>query len=400
MADTFTPFNYQNRKPVKMFTENVKPIYSEDNNAKTVGISRMPATAANENMSRMPLLGTANYNVKNVLKRNSPIYKEDWKPEISAAVPEMAAGKPKETVKPIFQGKKAEAANNSMPQAAAPEAKKELGFWDSLFTPKKEGEYSTAREIGTGIANFAEHFGNSLSGTGNAGVTDAWDGIRQEYREKAPNSDISKLYQNTYKKFGIDTAGKSAWDLKRMHPDIKYLQDQKQMEDAQKLALAQAAARGSGGVAAPKKIKLDQKAIAELDDHSNAINSAFATRDLINKLDRSAGGSWLPDLKADTKATAAQIEANRFANARAISGPGAFTETEQQNILPLVPGANERAEVARAKIGENLQAGIKKRMGYLDNLKSQGRIDPEDYERLSSEAAEMYKKALGGTEKK
>lgn len=400
MADTFTPFNRQ-KKAVNLFTEgNPKTISSPDNSQTFVGVSRMPASSSNENMSRMPNLFTANDKVKNVLKRNSPIYKEEWKPEISAAVPEMAAGKPKETVKPIFQGKKPEAANNAMPQAAAPEAKKEMGFWDSLFTPKKEGEYSTAREIGTGIANFAEHFGNSLSGTGNAGVTDAWDGIRQEYREKAPNSDISKLYQNTYKKFGIDTAGKSAWDLKRMHPDIKYLQDQKQMEDAQKLALAQAAARGSGGVAAPKKIKLDQKAIAELDDHSNAINSAFATRDLINKLDRSAGGSWLPDLKADTKATAAQIEANRFANARAISGPGAFTETEQQNILPLVPGANERAEVARAKIGENLQAGIKKRMGYLDNLKSQGRIDPEDYERLSSEAAEMYKKALGGTEKK
>lgn len=255
MADTFTPFNRQ-KKAVNLFTEgNPKTISSPDNSQTFVGVSRMPASSSNENMSRMPNLFTANDKVKNVLKRNSPIYKEEWKPEISAAVPEMAAGKPKETVKPIFQGKKPEAANNAMPQAAAPEAKKEMGFWDSLFTPKKEGEYSTAREIGTGIANFAEHFGNSLSGTGNAGVTDAWDGIRQEYREKAPNSDISKLYQNTYKKFGIDTAGKSAWDLKRMHPDIKYLQDQKQMEDAQKLALAQAAARGSGGGSGAPKIK-------------------------------------------------------------------------------------------------------------------------------------------------
>ena len=90
---------------------------------------------------------------------------------------------------------------------------------------------------------------------------------------------------------------------------------------------------------------------------------------LITKLNRSRGGSYLPDLKDETKALTAQIEANRYRAARALAGVGTFSDTEQKNLLPMVPGANEAASTALAKNAENIKGAVSAGMTHIDGLR-------------------------------
>lgn len=238
-----------------------KPTYEEIISSR----GNMSLPAKEETQSRMPLLVTPTYGKGGeTIVGRSPFeqkYKEidEWTPfknkdtEKKVALPVAQneqlpqQGQPK-TFSPFAGGGKPASANTAITQGTTEQPKKELSWFDKFTTPDKEGEYSTAREIGTGIANFAEHFGNSLSGAGNAGTVDRWNQIRQQYREKNPNSDISKLYQNTFGKLGIDSTGKSAWDLKQMQPSLGLLTDKSQFDAKMRMS-------GIGGGTGQAKIK-------------------------------------------------------------------------------------------------------------------------------------------------
>lgn len=260
----------------KFYNETIKATSS--NSPYTSQIPMSPALQKEENMSKLPILFTPT----EIKKEGAKLAKEPK--VIQAQTQQPVAVSVAKTPAPIFKGKQ--------PVSAKTTPLNPLGV---VVQPQQEGdngEYSTLRKIGTGLANFSEHFGNAMSGVGNAGVTNRWDAIKQQYREKAPNSNISKLYQDTYKKFGIDTKGKSAWDLKQMHPDIKYLQDQSQMENQMKLASMRPV--GGGGGVTPKQgfIPNDKRFINISDNKIDAsqqkeiVTQNASYNDFTNKMNR------------------------------------------------------------------------------------------------------------------
>jgi len=130
-------------------------------------------------------------------------------------------------------------------EQAAPQQADSKGFLSSLFSggsQTKPGEYSTAREVGSGAMQFLGNLGNNLTGNfaGNRFLNDAFAQKRQEYADRDPNSNSSLLTRGIAKQLGMPIKGdESAYDLRAQMPYVRDLVVSRAMN-----------ARG-GGVGAP-----------------------------------------------------------------------------------------------------------------------------------------------------
>lgn len=266
-------------------------------------------------------------------------------------------------------------------EQAAPQQADSKGFLSSLFSggsQTKPGEYSTAREVGSGAMQFLGNLGNNLTGNfaGNRFLNDAFAQKRQEYADRDPNSNSSLLTRGIAKQLGMPIKGdESAYDLRAQMPYVRDLMASRAMN-----------ARG-GGVDAPAQPKNNQQAVKDINEHIAAVRDLSAMRKNISSLNRNPLGSLLPDTNADTIATAAEIQKQAQAGVKAIAGPGSIQESEREAFMPLLPNANERSGVALAKQEKAMQTALDKGKKYIKDQLMLGNINEDTARYLMSEYA-------------
>jgi len=266
-------------------------------------------------------------------------------------------------------------------EQAAPQQADSKGFLSSLFSggsQTKPGEYSTAREVGSGAMQFLGNLGNNLTGNfaGNRFLNDAFAQKRQEYADRDPNSNSSLLTRGIAKQLGMPIKGdESAYDLRAQMPYVRDLIVSRAMN-----------ARGGGG-GTPAQPKNNQQAIQNINDHIAAVRDFSNQRKNISDLNRSAIGNLLPDTDPNTIALKAEIQKQVQSGVKAIAGPGSIQESEREAFMPLLPNANERSSVALEKSQKATRTAIQKGKNYIKDQLMVGNINEDTARYLMSEYA-------------
>lgn len=191
-------------------------------------------------------------------------------------------------------------------EQAAPQQADSKGFLSSLFSggsQTKPGEYSTAREVGTGAMQFLGNLGNNLTGNfaGNRFLNDAFAQKRQEYADRDPNSNSSLLTRGIAKQLGMPIKGdESAYDLRAQMPYVRDLMASRAMN-----------ARGGGGGApvykAPTESQAKAKSFADRMSQSQGILSELEQKAIANK----EGGYHTGQFQIDSLPERAKSEARK-----------------------------------------------------------------------------------------
>lgn len=230
------------------------------------------------------------------------------------------------------------------PAQVQPQAQ-EQSWPDRIFGSSKvePGEYSTGRNIGTGVVQFLGNFGNSISGNAalNPALNQAFAQQRQEYMDRDPNSRSSKLYRGMATSMGLPIRGdETAYNLREQMPNVKEFLMARQMQ-----------MRGQGGGGAPKTPGAEQQKIIS--------NSAMALNGVLGM-----GNA----LKKGTN-TFSLIGDNDFTNARRsfvegigrLQSGGLIGKEEAENYEAMAPKATDSAKQQQDKL-RALEAELKSRL--------------------------------------
>lgn len=234
---------------------------------------------------------------------------------------------------------------------APPQTPQEESWLSKMFSGSKTepGEYSTGRNLGTGVVQFLGNFGNSISGNAGANVSlnQAFAKQRQDYMDRDPNSRSSILYRGMAQRMGLPIRGdENAYDLREQMPNVKEFLAAKELGLREKMATM----RGQGGSGQAKPLAAEQQK-----NVSNSAMALTAIRDMRNALK----GNNTFSLVGDNDFTEAR---RRFAEGfgRLQSG-GVIGPDELKNYEAMAPKATDSAKQQEDKL-RRFEAEIQSRL--------------------------------------